>query len=257
MRFDYSTVTEQPGDLISLEALSMLYSRYRFASQHAAGKRLLEVACGPGLGVHYLAKHAGFVVGGDYTLGLVQSARRSVPTRLPLLALDAQFLPLAQGSMDIVICFEALYYFPEPERFLAECRRVLRPDGLLLLCTVNPEWPDFYPSKRSYRYYSAASLERLFMAQGFAADLFGAFPVRKERLRDHGISLLRRAAIALHLIPSTMKGKQVLKRLFLGKLAPIPRILSDGIAPYRPPVRIETTGPVRDFKLLFATGRPS
>ena len=64
---DYGAVTEQVGDLISQEALSMVYSRYRFASQFCAGKRVLEVACGPGLGLGYLAKQATLVVGGDYT----------------------------------------------------------------------------------------------------------------------------------------------------------------------------------------------
>ena len=53
---DYGAVTEQVGDLISREALSMVYSRYRFAAQFCAGKRVLEVACGPGVGLGYLGK---------------------------------------------------------------------------------------------------------------------------------------------------------------------------------------------------------
>jgi SAM-dependent methyltransferase len=251
---DYGTVTEQTGDLVSQEALSMLYTRYRFAAHYCAGKRVLEVACGPGLGMHYLAKHARFIVGGDYTLSLLRSARRSSQS-LPFIRMDAQALPFAEESIDVVVCYEALYYFPDPDLFLAECRRVLTRQGLMLLCTVNPEWPDFNPSPQSRQYYSGTALMSLLQTRGFSTDLLEAFPVRKDSLRDRVVSWTKRLAVVLRLIPSTMKGKQFLKRVFFGRLVPVPAILIDGLAAYCPPSPVTTHHSLRHYKILFAVAR--
>jgi ubiquinone/menaquinone biosynthesis C-methylase UbiE len=252
---DYGSLTEQSGDLISQEALSMLYTRYRYASDYCAGKRVLEVACGPGLGLGYLAKHARFIVGGDYTWSLLRNVRRTSPIVLPLVRMDAQTLPFSEESFDVVVCHEALYYFPKPEQFVQECRRMLRRDGVLLVCSVNPEWVDFNPSPRNNRYYSAGALSLLLQAHGFSVEVLRAFPVRKDSLRDHLVSWIKRLAVKAHLIPSTMKGKQFLKRLFLGKLVSVPSGITDGLAVYVKPLPVGTEGPVRDFKVLFAVAR--
>jgi ubiquinone/menaquinone biosynthesis C-methylase UbiE len=255
-RSDYSTVTEQSGDLVSREALSMLYSRYRYASRYCAGKRVLEVACGPGLGLGYLSKHAAFIVGGDYTRSLLDASRRSFQSHVPLMRIDAQSLPLCDGSFDVIVCYEAIYYFSEPDRFINECRRVLSPNGVLLLCSVNAEWPEFNPSPQSHHAYTAKTLEDLLRLQGFSVQLLGAFPVKAESMRDRLVSGLKRLAVRLRLIPSTMKGKVLLKRLFLGKLVSIPPAITDGLVPYLEPIPIDTKKPVRDFKILFAIARP-
>jgi ubiquinone/menaquinone biosynthesis C-methylase UbiE len=252
---DYSTVTEQPGHRISQEALSMLYTRYCFAAHYCAGKRVLEVACGPGLGVHYLSKHARFIAGGDYTQSLLKTARRSSQGLLPFIRMDAQALPFVRESVDVVVCYEALYYFPDPDLFLAECRRILTLRGILLLSTVNPEWTDFSPSPRSRHYYSRAALTSMLRTHGFSVDLLEAFAVRKDSLRDHVVSWIRRLAIALHLIPSTMKGKEFLKRFFLGRLVPVPPVLTDGLAPYCSPVPVTGERSLSDHKILFAIAR--
>jgi SAM-dependent methyltransferase len=252
---DYSAVTEQTGDLVSQEALSMLYSRYRYASQYCEGKLVLEVACGPGLGLGYLAKHARVIVGGDYTRSLVETARRSSQAFLSLIRINAQALPFGDESLDVVVCYEALYYFPEPARFLAECRRVLRSQGRLLLSTANPEWTDFNPSPQSRQYYSGHALVRLLEAHGFSTDLLAAFPARRDSIRDYLVSWIKRLAVRFHLIPSTMKGKQFLKRLFLGKLVPVPSVLMDGLAPYCPPVPVKSDHSLRHYKVLFAVAR--
>ena len=252
---DYSAVTEQVGDLISQEALSMVYSRYRFAAQFCAGKRVLEVACGPGIGLGYLAKHATLVVGGDYTKSLLERARVSSKTRLDLLRMDAHALPFDRGSLDLVVCYEALYYFAQPEQFLSECRRVLSRDGVLLLSSVNPEWTEFNPSPHSCWYFGATDLDRVLRDHGFTPRLYGAFPATNHTMGDHMVSWMKRMAVRFRLIPSTMKGKQWLKRLFLGRLIAVPAILHDGIAAYDAPVPVEIGRSVKNFKIIFAVAR--
>jgi hypothetical protein len=90
---------------------------------------------------------------------------------------------------------------------------------------------------------------------GFSVDLLEAFAVRKDSLRDHVVSWIRRLAIALHLIPSTMKGKEFLKRFFLGRLVPVPPVLTDGLAPYCSPVPVTGERSLSDHKILFAIAR--
>jgi hypothetical protein len=100
-------------------------------------------------------------------------------------------------------------------------------------------------------------LVRLLQAQGFSATVYGAFPVRKDSTRDYLVSWIKRLAVAFHLIPSTMQGKQFLKRLFLGELVPIPLALTEGLASYQPPVPVEGGAAVHNFKILFAVARPN
>ena len=56
---DYSIITEIPGIDASQEQLSMLLTRYHVAAERAEGMDLLEVACGAGIGLEYLAVRQG------------------------------------------------------------------------------------------------------------------------------------------------------------------------------------------------------
>jgi SAM-dependent methyltransferase len=169
--------------------------------------------------------------------------------------LDAHALPFRDRSFDVVILYEAIYYLAEPDRFLAECRRVLRVPGVVLICTVNKEWPDFNPSPFSTRYFSSRELGELLERHGFGVELFGAFPVLKDSARDRVLSLVKRAAVALHLVPRTMKGREVLKRLFFGRLTPIPPEVTERMAELEPLVRIPTDTVNSSYKVLYAVGR--
>lgn len=46
----------------------------------------------------------------------------------------ADWLPLADGSVDAVLMVDALHHFPDHERCLAEAARVLAPGGVLVVC---------------------------------------------------------------------------------------------------------------------------
>jgi SAM-dependent methyltransferase len=255
---DYSGVTEVVGTRVTREALSMLYTRYAFGATLAEGRDVLEVACGGGPGLGYLARHARRVIGGDYTAPLLSRAERHYQGGIPLLRLDAQALPFRSGSFGAVLLYEALYYLLEPDRFVAEAGRVLQRPGCLVISTVNPEWSDFNPSPLSTRYFSGRELASLLSERGFLAEIFGAFPVIQASAKERAVSAVRRAAVRLRLIPSTMKGKELLKRLFLGRLVTFPSEVTEAMAPYCPPARLHTnTAPIRDFKVLFAVGRRS
>lgn len=247
---DFSTVTELPENQASSEQLSMIHTRYRLAAEACAGKDVLEAACGPGRGLGFLARTAKSIVGGDITPALVERANAHYAGRIKVVQMDAQRMPWADRSFDVVIFFEALYYLPDAAAFLAEVRRVLRPSGRLLLCMPNREWREFNPSPFSLRYHSAAELRALLDRHGFDAELKASFPAATASWRGKLTSAARRAAIGLGLVPKTMAGKALLKRIFYGRLAGLgPEIDASVPVGELTPVG---PGPVADYKVLYA-----
>ncbi len=110
--------------------------RYRFARRHAAGRRVLDVACGEGYGAAALAKAgAREVVGVDLSEAACAHARRKYG--LDARAGDAQCLPLSDRSVDLVVSFETIEHVARPAAFLDECARVLGPAGTLIVSTPN------------------------------------------------------------------------------------------------------------------------
>lgn len=232
----------------------MLYTRYHKAAELGEGKEVLEVACGPGVGLGYLARKAKRVVGGDYDERLLRVARQHYGNRFELTQMDAQSLPFKNESFDVVLLLEAIYYLPQPARFVDEARRVLRKGGGLFICSANRERDGFNRSPHSHTYFSASEVQALLHRKGFDTELFAGFPVRAKTFLSRILSVARRLAVALHLIPKTMKGKELVKRLLYGKLLPLPAELADGMAELYPLVPIKADGPVSQYKVIYAIG---
>lgn len=254
---DFSTVTEVTGYNVTQEQIERMYTRYRFASEFCEGKEVLEVACGSGQGLGYVAKKAKKVFGGDIDENNLKFVREQYKNRhnIELKVLDAHQLPFEDSSFDVVILFEAIYYLIYPEKFISEAYRVLRKNGILLICTANKDWPGFNPSPYSYKYFSAPELFSLLKTDGFInIELYGDCPAEDKTIKDKITSYLKRMAVTLHLIPKTMKGKEFLKRIFLGRLVPLPPEICDGMVAYSPPVTIPYDSPNYEYKVLYAVG---
>ena len=105
------------------------------------GKRLLDVGCGRGGNVWLLRRtfdltHA---VGADLTFGSVAFASTTVPgDRAAFVAADAQRLPFAPASFDVVTNVESSCCYPDIERFYREVARVVRPGGSFLYTDLFP-----------------------------------------------------------------------------------------------------------------------
>jgi SAM-dependent methyltransferase len=253
---DYSSVTEVAGTLVTREQIQRMYTRYRFAAGFCKGKDVLECACGSGQGLGYLAREAALVAGGDIDPALVARAQRTYAGKpnITVSVLDAQALPLPDSSTDVVIMFEALYYLPAPERFISEAARVMRPGGTVLICSANPSLPDFNPSPFSHRYFSVRALARLLSDGGFSdIAAYGDCPVHtgpKAAL----VSCIKKTAVALHLVPKTMKGKELFKRIFYGTLVAMPDEITGEGMDYSGPSRIDIASDDLIHKVIFAKG---
>ena len=231
----------------------MMYVRYRMAAELAPGGAVLEVGCGSGMGLPYLRAHASIAVGGDYTMGLVREARGNVPGAM-LMRMDAQHLPFAQASFDVALMLEMVYYIPDLDAAVAECRRVLKPQGRLMISVPNPDRPDFNPSPFSLHYPNLGELSAMLRRHGFTVTTYGGFPVEPANAREHVLAPLRHFAVRYHLIPRSMRAKSILKRLLYGKLPNLGAV-RDGVVPYAAPTRLaEGTERTPGFKTLYAVG---
>jgi SAM-dependent methyltransferase len=125
---------QQRGELVHAQHVA----RYRFATQFARGRRVLDAACGEGYGTAMLAAAgARAVVGVDIDKATVDHAREKYG--LEFERADVAELPFEEGSFDLVVSFETLEHVPDAPRALAEFRRVLADDGLLIASTPNSD----------------------------------------------------------------------------------------------------------------------
>ncbi|HYC38025.1 MAG TPA: class I SAM-dependent methyltransferase [Usitatibacter sp.] len=115
------------------------WHRYHFARRWAAGKRVLDVACGEGYGSALLAGSAARVTGVDISEHAVAHARASYGElgNAVFECASCTRLPLPDASIDLAVSFETLEHIEEQERFLDELARVLTPGGILLLSCPN------------------------------------------------------------------------------------------------------------------------
>ncbi|MBY0279226.1 methyltransferase domain-containing protein [Candidatus Binatia bacterium] len=102
--------------------------------------RVLDVACGPGFLTMAFAARAEQVTGFDATEALLDLARAEASRRglgnVTFASGDAEQLPYADESFDVVACRAAFHHFTRPERVLAEMRRVARRGGRLVIADM-------------------------------------------------------------------------------------------------------------------------
>ncbi len=116
--------------------------RYVVAKKLAVGKIVLDVACGEGYGSAILAETATHVYGVDIAVDAIAHAQeRYRRSNLRFLNGACAHIPVADHSVDVVVSFETIEHHSEHEAMLAEIKRVLRTDGLLIMSS---------PDKREY-----------------------------------------------------------------------------------------------------------
>jgi SAM-dependent methyltransferase len=179
-------------------------SRYRFAAQWAAGKRVLDVASGAGFGLQILREAGACAIGID--LAQPNNGARLVQA-------DALRLPIAEASVDLIASFETIEHVPDARGLVRELRRVLRPQGMLVLSTPH----------RAFRHSANP-----FHIQEFTADELHSLLVEAfEDVRIHGQWPDR----AYRFVPFLMLERDWTPRAILWKLLNrLPFSVKDGLA---------------------------
>lgn len=117
------------------------YHRYHWCSQIAAGKKVLDIASGEGYGSNLLASVAQSVVGVDISEEAVAHAKAAYVAKqnLSFVQGSAAQIPLPDNSVDIVVSFETIEHHTQHEEMIAEIKRVLTADGVLVISSPNKE----------------------------------------------------------------------------------------------------------------------
>lgn len=109
---------------------------YQALAERCAGATVLEAGCGEGYGAAHLAERATRVLALDYDAPTVLHIAGQYPELDPIRS-DLATLPVSSSTVDIVVNLQVIEHLRDQEGFLAECHRVLRPGGELLISTPN------------------------------------------------------------------------------------------------------------------------
>lgn len=116
--------------------------RYAIAMELVHNKKVLDIACGEGYGTALLAQKATNVTGVDIDEELINKAKEKYTKQNNQFLTGAvENIPAAENQFDVVVSFETLEHTAEQEKMLSEIKRVLQPDGLLIIST---------PDKKNY-----------------------------------------------------------------------------------------------------------
>lgn len=99
---------------------------------------LLDIGCGTGSFLFHCERKFGFAKlhGLEYDDRLVEQAIKNL-SRAKISQGNAEKLPYEDYSFDVVTSFQVIEHVSEPSVMLSEIKRILKPDGILLLTTPN------------------------------------------------------------------------------------------------------------------------
>lgn len=128
---------------------------------------VLDVATGTARLPIALLAHQDFhgrIVGLDLARRMLRVAADALAhqsERVTLIHQTAERLPFADDSFQTVTCLEALEFMPDPEEVMAECVRVLKPGGTLLLTRRTGPWARWMPGRIPSKEKLKAQVEAL------------------------------------------------------------------------------------------------
>jgi len=115
----------------------MHMASYRFAEPYTRGRRVLDFGCGSGYGSDQIARTADRVTAVDVADDAIAYARGQFRrANLEFRAIDpAEPLPFSDASFDVILSFQVFEHVSDPSHYLSEVRRLLAPNGNLILIT--------------------------------------------------------------------------------------------------------------------------
>jgi ubiquinone/menaquinone biosynthesis C-methylase UbiE len=128
----WSETYDQPLRLFSIEQPTMYGILDRLPPS-----TVLDVACGTGRYSVYMAERGHQIVGVDLSEAMLAKARKKLP-QADFRQGDMEDLPVADSSVDTVICALSLVHLPNIGKAVSEMARVLRPGGRLVVSDVHP-----------------------------------------------------------------------------------------------------------------------
>ena len=137
---------------------------------------ILDLGCGNGNILSRLSENSeAELYGIDLSEKMIEEAEERLNGKARLTIGDAEMLPYKEGSFDLVICNASFHHYPNPEKALLEIKRVLKPNGTLIL--GDPTAPAIilqvfnlllrWSESGDYRLYNKKSIGILLKRSGF------------------------------------------------------------------------------------------
>ena len=233
-------------DTIFAGSIPAIYDRYmvplvfapyaRLVAERAAAfapSKILETAAGTGVVTEQLhrARPAAEIVATDLNQPMLdQAARRVSAAKVRFQAVDAQALPFADRSFDLVVCQFGVMFFPDKVRANTEARRVLQDGGRYLLViwdriehnlatmAAGRAVAELFPmdavrfyERVPFRYHDIGQIEQDLLAAGFTDIEYETveLPSRAASARDAAIALVQGTPVRsdIEQIDATMLGR--------------------------------------------------
>lgn len=139
---------------------------------------LLDLGCGTGATTELLrnAYPEVSLSGLDLSENMITVARKKAVAGAEFTVGDAENLPYADRSFDAIICVQSIHHYPDAPKAIAEVHRVLRSDGIFIVCDMHPPAPvRFLFNNLLFRFmktgdvhlYDKPEFDRLFRQAGF------------------------------------------------------------------------------------------
>ena len=124
---------------------------YELIRPVAKARTVLELAAGTGLIAKNIVRAASHIEVTDASEEMITEAKRNNRSaKLHFSVRDMFCLPYADKSFDVVIVSNALHIVPQPEKALAEIRRVLKDGGVLIAPTFTHAENSFSGKVRAF-----------------------------------------------------------------------------------------------------------
>ena len=129
-------------------AYEMMYEMIRPVVK---AKMVLELATGTGLIAKHIVNAAAHIEATDASAQMIAEAKRdNYSAKLHFSVQDMFRLPYVNKSFDVVIVSNALHIVPQPEKALAEIKRVLKDEGILIAPTFTHAGNSFHGKIRAF-----------------------------------------------------------------------------------------------------------
>lgn len=133
--------------ILSRDTIEHLH-RYAMVTNYIKDKIVLDIASGEGYGSNIMSNKATFVYGIDIDDTAVQEAKLKYKNEnLEFLTGSTSHIPIDDNTIDVVVSFETIEHHDEHDEMMNEIKRVLKPEGLLIIST-----PDklYYSDQRNF-----------------------------------------------------------------------------------------------------------
>jgi len=137
-----------------------------------AGETIVDVGFGGGYALELIAPKVipARVMGVEISNAMIEAAKARWGETIEVQLADAAAMPFADGFFDGIISVNTIYFWNNPVAVLQEFRRVLRPNGRLVLGIGMKEMMRWSPlTWFGFRLFSSKEIERMLDAAGFEA----------------------------------------------------------------------------------------